>query len=188
VPAIQERPYPLKGALDIAATCAACAALAPVGAGIALATWLEDGGPPLYFQRRIGAGRRPFTVVKFRSMAGARVTRVGAVLRRTGLDELPQFINVVRGEMSLVGPRPLTQADVQRLGWDDPAYDWRFAVRPGITGLAQLLAGGGARRSRRFDRLYLARQSLPLDVALIAVSFAANLLGKRRARRLLRPG
>jgi undecaprenyl phosphate N,N'-diacetylbacillosamine 1-phosphate transferase len=179
-------PYPGKGALDLLALSAACVALAPLAAAIALATWAEDGGPPLFFQTRIGRDRRPFTVVKFRSMSQERVTRVGKVLRRTGLDELPQFINVARGEMSLVGPRPLTRQDLCRLGWDTPGYDWRFAAKPGITGLSQLLAGGGARFSRRLDRLYLKRQSLTLDVSLIAFSFAANLFGKRRIRTWVR--
>ena len=178
--------YPGKRTLDLVAACAACVTLAPFVVGIAIATWAEDGGAPLFLQTRVGCGRRPFTVVKFRTMAQQRVTRVGAVLRRTGLDELPQFINVWRGEMSMVGPRPLTPADVVRLGWHGKAHDWRFAVPPGVTGIAQLLAGRGARTSLRLDRLYLQRQSLGLDVQLITLSFAANLLGKRRIRRWLR--
>jgi lipopolysaccharide/colanic/teichoic acid biosynthesis glycosyltransferase len=183
---VSARPYSGKGALDLLALSAACLALAPLAAGIALATWAEDGGPPFFLQTRLGRDRRPFTVVKFRSMSQERVTRVGTLLRRTGLDELPQFINVARGEMSLVGPRPLTRQDVARLGWDTSGYDWRFAAKPGITGLSQLLAGRGARFSRRLDRLYLKRQSLTLDVSLIAFSFAANVLGKRRIRKWLR--
>ena len=86
----------------------------------------------------------------------------------------------------MVGPRPLAPQDVERLGWTDPSFDWRFNARPGITGLSQLLAGRGVRSSRRLDRLYLKRQSLPLDVRLITFSLAANLLGKRRVGRWLR--
>jgi lipopolysaccharide/colanic/teichoic acid biosynthesis glycosyltransferase len=183
---LNRQPYLGKGALDLLALSAACAALAPLAAGIALATWLEDGGTPFFLQTRIGRARKPFTVVKFRSMSQQRVTRVGELLRRTGLDELPQFINVARGEMSLVGPRPLTAQDIERLGWGSSAYDWRFSAKPGITGLSQLLAGRGPRFSRRLERLYLRRQSLGLDVSLIAFSFAANLLGKRRIRHWLR--
>jgi lipopolysaccharide/colanic/teichoic acid biosynthesis glycosyltransferase len=181
-----QQPYPGKAALDLVAVSAACVALAPLAAGIAIATWVEDGGSPFFFQTRIGLDRKPFTVVKFRSMSHMRVTRVGKILRRTGLDELPQFINVVRGEMSLVGPRPLTRQDVERLGWTAPSYDWRFTAKPGITGLSQLLSGNGARSSRRLDRLYLKRQSLTLDASLIAVSVAVNVLGKHRVRRWLR--
>ena len=178
-------PYPGKAALDLLAVSAACVTLGPLLAGIAIATWAEDGGPPFFFQSRIGRGRRPFTVIKFRTMSQQRVTRVGQVLRRTGLDELPQLLNVARGEMSMVGPRPLAPQDVERLGWTDPSFDWRFNARPGITGLSQLLAGRGVRSSRRLDRLYLKRQSLPLDVRLITFSLAANLLGKRRIGRWL---
>jgi lipopolysaccharide/colanic/teichoic acid biosynthesis glycosyltransferase len=180
--------YPGKRALDLLAAAGACAAFAPLAASVTVATWLEDGGPPLYRQRRVGRERRPFTVLKFRSMQGADVTRVGRWLRRTGLDEVPQFVNVVRGDMSLVGPRPLTESDVKRLGWDDKQLDWRFEVKPGITGLSQLLAGRGSRASRRLDRLYLKRQSLSLDLQLIAVSFAVNIIGKPTVRRWLRRG
>lgn len=178
--------YPGKRTLDLLAAAGACAALAPLAASAALAAWLEDGGSPLFLQRRVGQERRAFTVLKLRTMQGAQVTRVGRWLRRTGLDELPQLINVARGEMSMVGPRPLTQEDIIRLGWADRSLDWRFTGRPGITGLSQLLAGGGARATRRLDRLYLRRQSLGLDLQLIAVSFAVNLVGKPAVRRWLR--
>lgn len=178
--------YPGKRVLDLVAAAGACAAFAPVAASIAVATWLEDGGSPLFLQRRVGQERRSFTLLKLRSMRGADVTRVGRWLRRTGLDELPQLINVARGEMSMVGPRPLTEQDIVRLGWADPSFDWRFTARPGITGLSQLLAGRGERASRRLDRLYLRRQSLSLDLKLIAVSFAVNLIGKPTVRRWLR--
>jgi undecaprenyl phosphate N,N'-diacetylbacillosamine 1-phosphate transferase len=114
------------------------------------------------------------------------VTRVGRWLRRTGIDELPQFVNVLRGEMSVVGPRPLTQQDVERLGWHEPPHDWRFSMSPGITGLSQLMAGPASRSTRRLDRLYLERQSLLLDLRLIALTFAVNLAGKRNVRRWLK--
>lgn len=178
--------YSGKRALDLFAAAGACAAFAPLAASVIVVTWLEDGGPPFFQQKRVGLHRQPFTLLKFRSMRGVDVTRVGRWLRRTGLDELPQFVNVWRGEMSLVGPRPLTEEDVRRLGWDGAQLDWRFEVRPGITGLSQLLAGRGARASRRLDALYLRRQSLGLDLRLIAVSFAVNLIGKPRVRRWLR--
>src|SRR6187455_2049147 len=90
---------------------------APVCLLIAIAIVLEDGRPVLFRQERLGERRRRFTILKFRSMRNGRVTRVGRFLRGTGLDELPQFVNVLRGEMSAVGPRPLIEADVLRLGW-----------------------------------------------------------------------
>ena len=115
------RRYLGKRALDLAVAGTACVMFAPLIAGVALAVCLEDGGSPFFAQARVGRGRRPFTILKIRSMRERRVTRVGAWLRRTGIDELPQFVNVWRGEMSVVGPRPLTGDDVARLGWSDPA-------------------------------------------------------------------
>jgi lipopolysaccharide/colanic/teichoic acid biosynthesis glycosyltransferase len=179
-------PYRGKRALDLLAAGTACALFAPLTTLIAVATLLEDGGPVLFFQARLGRRRTDFEIVKFRSMRGHQVTRVGQWLRRTGLDELPQLVNVWRGEMSAVGPRPLTSQDLQRLGWTGADLDWRFAAKPGITGLSQLLAGRGARATRRLDRLYLKRQSAWLDAQLLAWSFAVNVFGKGRIRRILR--
>jgi undecaprenyl phosphate N,N'-diacetylbacillosamine 1-phosphate transferase len=178
--------YRGKRALDVLAAGAACAVFAPAVAALTLVKWWEDGGTPLFLQTRVGRRRRPFTILKIRSMRAQRVTHLGQWLRRTGIDEWPQFINVCRGEMSVVGPRPLTGADVRRLGWTDARTDWRFAARPGITGLSQLFGGRSARASLRLDRLYLEKQSLSLDVQIIGLSFAANLLGKRTLRRLVR--
>jgi lipopolysaccharide/colanic/teichoic acid biosynthesis glycosyltransferase len=178
--------YCSKRTLDVLAAGTACVVFGPAAIAVTMATWLEDGAPPLFFQPRVGQQRLPFTIVKFRSMRNRQVSHVGRWLRRTGIDELPQFLNVCRGEMSVVGPRPLTADDVFRLGWSGMAVDWRFAAKPGITGLSQLLAGRGARASLRLDRLYLRRQSLSLDLQLIARSFALNILGKRPVRRLLR--
>jgi undecaprenyl phosphate N,N'-diacetylbacillosamine 1-phosphate transferase len=173
-----------KRALDVMAAAAACAVFTPAAAMVTLATWLEDGGSPLFLQTRVGRGREPFTIFKFRSMRAQTVTHVGQWLRRTGIDEWAQFLNVCRGEMSVVGPRPLTVDDLRRLGWTDDRTDWRFATKPGITGLSQLFGGRSARASLRLDRLYLRRQSLSLDLQLIALSFAANVVGKRTIRRL----
>jgi lipopolysaccharide/colanic/teichoic acid biosynthesis glycosyltransferase len=178
--------YAGKRALDLLVAGTACAAFAPLVAGVAVVTWLEDNGSPLFEQSRVGRQRHPFTILKLRSMQEQRVTRVGRWLRQTGIDELPQFVNVLRGEMSVVGPRPLTQLDVERLGWHQSTEDWRFAVNPGITGLSQLLAGPASRSTRRLDRLYLQKQSLLLDLRLIALSFAVNLAGKRTVRRWLK--
>jgi lipopolysaccharide/colanic/teichoic acid biosynthesis glycosyltransferase len=180
--------YTGKRAFDLAVAGSACIVFGPVFAALAVVGVLEDGGPALFIQRRVGSARRPFQVFKFRSMRDGEITRVGQWVRRTGLDELPQFLNVCRGEMSVVGPRPLTPEDIQRLGWNDPSFDWRFAPKPGITGLSQLLAGQGVRASRRLDRLYLRRQSPLLDLQLVALSFAVNLIGKRRVRQMMRMG
>jgi len=182
----RDESYCGKRTLDVLAAGTACAMFAPAAVAVAVATWLDDRGPPLFLQTRVGRGREPFTIFKFRSMRDSQVSRVGGWLRRTGVDELPQFLNVCRGDMSVVGPRPLTGDDLRRLGWTDARTDWRFATKPGITGLSQLFGGRGARASLRLDRLYLRRQSLSLDVQLIALSFAANVVGKRTLRRLVR--
>jgi lipopolysaccharide/colanic/teichoic acid biosynthesis glycosyltransferase len=174
-----------KRLFDLVGAAGGLLAFSPVMAVIAVAIVLEDGWPVLFRQERLGRGRRPFTILKFRSMRDGRITRVGRMLRATGLDELPQFINILRGDMSAVGPRPLAEADVMRLGWMAPRYDFRWRVLPGLTGLAQVTAARSGRLSLGLDRRYVARQSLSLDVRLVAVSFAINALGKRRVRRLL---
>ncbi|GAB3933589.1 hypothetical protein GCM10027614_04820 [Micromonospora vulcania] len=150
-------------------------------------------GPPFYLQQRVGAGGRLFRVVKFRTMQvgaesvtgpvlaqpdDARVTRVGRWLRRSRLDELPQLWNVVRGEMSLVGPRPERPefiADFQRL----PHYDLRHLIRPGLTGIAQLTGGYAAtvEDKLRCDLLYLNCRSMRVDLALLLLTVVELLRG-----------
>jgi lipopolysaccharide/colanic/teichoic acid biosynthesis glycosyltransferase len=111
---------------------------------------------------------------------------VGRWLRATGLDETAQLLNVLLGDMSMVGPRPLTRRDVDRLGWTQKEHDARWDVDPGITGLAQLFGGRAARASLRFDKLYAAKRSAWLDTQLIAASFVVNVAGKRRTKGWLR--
>ena len=172
--------------LDLALSGLALAGFSPVLAAASTAIFLEDGGPILFRQPRIGRARAPFEIWKLRTMRDGRITRVGRYLRATGLDEVPQFIQVLRGHMAIVGPRPLTADDISRLHLDDAKTDWRFTHPPGITGLAQLFAGSGRSHSRRLDRLQIARKSLRLDLEIIAASFAVNVAGKRRVRTWLR--
>jgi lipopolysaccharide/colanic/teichoic acid biosynthesis glycosyltransferase len=126
--------YPGKRTLDILVSGAARLALASVMAGVTVATWLEDRGSPLSRQTRVGSHRRPFTIIKFRSMRKQRVTHTGQWLRQTGIDELPQFLNVLRGERSVVGPRPLTGPDIDRPGCGDSGHDWRFGPTQALPG------------------------------------------------------
>ena len=175
----------LKRPFDVIGAVGGLVFFAPVMAAIAAAILIADGRPLLFRQPRLGRGRRPFTILKFRTMRDENVTAIGRLLRATGLDELPQLVNVFRGELSAVGPRPLMEADVQRLGWTDPACDFRWSVSPGLTGLAQVMGTRSARHALRLDRCYIARQSLRLDVRLVAWSFAINVLGKARVRRLI---
>jgi len=145
---------------------------------------LEDGGPVFFRQVRLGKDKKPFTIIKFRSMHDGKVTRVGRWIRSTGLDEVMQFINVLKGEMSMVGPRPLTDEDVMRLGWNNSQV-MRFQSRPGITGLSQLYAGKGARVSAFLDQRYNESNSFTLDLTIIGLSLLVNLLGKRRVKNML---
>ena len=109
-----------------------------------------------------------------------RVTRVGRVLRATALDELPQLLNIFKGDMSFVGPRPERPELVERFQREVPDYDQRFAVRPGLTGPAQIYGqyGSHPRDKLRYDLLYIKNQSLWLDLKLIALSFWITLRGK----------
>lgn len=136
-----------KRAMDVVASAAALVALAPVVAVLALAVKLDSPGPVLFRQERVGRGRRPFTILKFRTMRtgttgplvtaarDARVTRLGRILRRTKLDELPQLWNVLKGDMSLVGPRPEVERYVSLY---PEAYERILKVRPGLTDFAAL--------------------------------------------------
>lgn len=173
-------------AFDIGFALLGCQVFAPfflVAAGL---IQLDDGGPVFFRQDRVGRGRKPFAILKFRTMRNGKVTRVGKWLRATGLDETAQFLNVLRGDMSMVGPRPLTQADVERLGWTLKEHDGRWEVNPGITGLAQLFGSRTARGALRLDKLYAAKRSAWLDTQIIAASFVVNLAGKQRTRGWLR--
>jgi undecaprenyl phosphate N,N'-diacetylbacillosamine 1-phosphate transferase len=171
---------------DVAGALAGLMVFAPAMAAIAVAISIDDGRPVFFRQERIGYRRRPFEILKFRSMRDGRVTRVGRLLRATGLDELPQFVNILLGHMSAVGPRPLTADDIARLGWGGAQFDFRWACRPGLTGLAQLVGARADERSLTLDRIHCGGWSLSLDCQLIAWSFAVNVFGKTRIRRWLR--
>jgi lipopolysaccharide/colanic/teichoic acid biosynthesis glycosyltransferase len=170
---------------DVVGAAGGLLVFSPIMAVLATAILVEDGRPVLFRQVRLGRARRPFTIIKFRTMTDGRMTRVGRVLRATGLDELPQFVNILRGDMSAVGPRPLADADVQRLGWTVPRFDFRWWVRPGLTGLAQVMGAASGRHSASLDRFYVGYGKLSLDVRLVALSFAINALGKARIREWL---
>ncbi len=175
-----------KRVLDLLIGGLAAIVLSPVLAVAAIAIKLGDGGPVLFRQRRIGAGGREFEIVKLRTMRvdagnGAaawshdgddRVTRVGRILRRTHLDEVPQLWNVLRDEMSLVGPRPEQPAIVSDLEWQIPFYDRRELVKPGITGWAQIRCGyAGSEEGTAWklchDLYYLKHRSAALDAMIL---------------------
>lgn len=177
-----------KRVMDVGLSLVALGVFAPVSVVCAALIRIDDGGPVLFVQERVGRGRRTFRIFKLRTMRDGEVTRVGRWLRATGLDETGQFVNVLLGDMSIVGPRPLTAADIARLGWDRPEHDGRFRVRPGITGLVQVLGTTRARRSSALDALYARTRTDGLDLGLIGVSFAMNVVGKARVRETLAHG
>jgi lipopolysaccharide/colanic/teichoic acid biosynthesis glycosyltransferase len=173
-------------AFDLACAAAATVCFAPLVGAFAIAIRAEDGGPSFFRQERVGRDRRSFTVLKLRTMRDGEVTRIGRWLRESGIDEMPQFLNVLSGDMRMVGPRPLTPGDLERLGWTSREFDERFSVPPGITGLAQLLGGRTAEESWRLDRRYLETRGVGLDAAIVVLSFAVNVAGKKRVREIMR--
>jgi lipopolysaccharide/colanic/teichoic acid biosynthesis glycosyltransferase len=177
---------PARRAFDVAGALAGLAVFAPVMAAIAAAVLIDDGGPVLFRQERLGYRRRPFQILKFRTMRGGRITRAGRLLRATGLDEVPQLVNVLRGDMSAAGPRPITADDVARFGWGGAEYDFRWSCRPGLTGLAQLLGARADCEALALDRVHTEAWNVWLDCRLIAWSFAVNAFGKARTRQWLR--
>ncbi|ACM21989.1 glycosyltransferase [Geotalea daltonii FRC-32] len=175
---------PIKRIFDMVAASIGLVVFLPVFFVVTLLILLEDGGPVLFVQERLGKEMRMFRIYKFRSMREGRVTRVGGWIRATGLDELLQFFNVLGGSMSMVGPRPMTMEDVTRLDWQDPALG-RWRCKPGMTGLAQLFAGKGRSVSRFFDDRYAGSYSLFLDSRIVFLSFMVNCFGKGPVKRVL---
>lgn len=185
-----------KRLFDLAVTLLALPLLLPLAALVALAVYLDGGRPVLFWQERVGKGGEPFKMVKFRSMrqdseaSGAmfaaqgdlRITRVGAFLRKFRLDELPQFYNVLRGEMSIIGPRPEQRVFVTRFSEEIPLYNIRHHVRPGITGWAQVMQGYAAgedetREKIRCDFYYIKNFSVGLDVQIVMKTVQTVLSG-----------
>lgn len=176
----------MKRAIDVALSLLALVLLSPVLAAAALAVALESGLPILFRQTRLGLGGREFPMYKFRSMVrdaaavgpyytasdDPRITPVGRFLRRTSIDELPQLLNVLAGDMSLVGPRPDVPA--QRSLYSDADWAQRCSVRPGITGLAQALLRSEATESQRLalDLRYAREHDLWLDLRIIGWTLA----------------
>jgi len=177
----------------------------PIWLAVALAIKLEDAGPVLHSEERWGRGGLIFRVHKFRTTAVGqnssypleadlghrRFTRVGKFLRARGIDELPQLLNILKGEMSFVGPRPLAVEDVtvelKREYTTDPrmaGFQERLTVRPGLTGLAQVYGSRylSHRHKFRYDLLYVRNQSFLLDLRLLALSLWVSVRGKWEAK------
>ncbi len=172
----------VKRAIDVVGAAAGLALAAPILALAACAIKLEDNGPVFFRQLRLGRGEEPFEVLKLRTMTvdaekirsdgvveegDPRITRVGALLRRTAVDELPQLWNVLRGEMSLVGPRPVPLPHLERY---DERQRRRLEVRPGLTGWAQIHGRASLPWPERIelDVWYVEHRSLRVDASILA--------------------
>jgi sugar transferase (PEP-CTERM system associated) len=176
-----------KRLFDIVTSAALLVLTAPVLLITALAIKLDSPGPVFYRQERVGLGGRSFWCIKLRSMRtdaekdgvarwaqknDSRITRVGAFIRKTRIDELPQLISVLRGEMSMVGPRPERPSFVEELRQVIPYYDLRHSIKPGLTGWAQVRYSYGAsledaRRKHQFDLYYVKNNSIWLDIIVL---------------------
>lgn len=186
-----------KRALDLLLAVASLPITGPLMAGAALAIWVESRGPLLFWQERVGRGGETFQMAKFRSMHVGhegehravfaeedddRVTTVGQVLRTLRIDELPQIWNVLKGEMSLIGPRPEQVGLANHFGDALRLYQRRHRVRPGITGWAQVLQGYAAdvdetRRKLEYDLYYVRHRSLFLDLLVVYLTVKTLLTG-----------
>jgi lipopolysaccharide/colanic/teichoic acid biosynthesis glycosyltransferase len=189
-----------KRAVDICVAAVGLAVLSPLMTALAALIKLESRGPALYRQRRLGLGCRPFQMLKFRSMVDQaeqetgpvwaqdddpRCTPLGRILRPLHLDELPQLVNVLRGEMSLIGPRPERPELSEDLLQTMPAYRGRLTVKPGITGWAQVNQGydremDDVRRKLEYDLFYVKRGGLLFDAAILLRTVDAVIFGKPR--------
>jgi len=187
----------LKRVTDILITLLLLPFILVVSALVALAIKVDSPGPILFSQNRIGYKNKPFLMFKFRSMHSApqhtdpefapqadqRITRIGRILRRNRLDEVPQFWNVLKGEMSIVGPRPEQSQFVNRFSKTIPFYDLRHTVRPGITGWAQVMAGYASnedqtRTKLEYDFFYIKHLNIWVDILVLIRTFKTVLLGR----------
>jgi len=190
--------FVVKRIVDFILSCVCMIALSPVMALIALAIKLDSPGPVFYRQERVGKNGRTFTLLKFRSMrdgaeketgpvwAGEndeRMTWVGKIIRKVRLDEIPQMINVLRGEMSFVGPRPERDHFIEYLKDKIPFYAKRLSVKPGITGWAQIEYPYGASKEDaleklKYDLYYMKNMSPFLDLVIIFRTLKIVLFGR----------
>lgn len=184
-----------KRAADFVLALVLLVLLSPVLLIAGIAVMLDDGLPVLFRQERVGQGLMSFEVLKLRTMRrdaekhsgpvlaeedDPRITRVGGVLRTYRIDELPQLVNILRGDMSFVGPRPERPFFVDQHIADIPGYRERFAVKPGVTGLAQVSGGyaTNAERKLKYDLIYMYHQDFAMDVRIMAETLRVVLSGR----------
>ena len=186
----------IKRLIDIVGSIVALILFSPIMLVVAILVKKSSPGPIFFAQERIGLGNKPFKMYKFRSMGvqdpkkeakewttknDARVTPVGRIIRKTSLDELPQFWHVLKGDMSLIGPRPERPLFVEKFKEEIPRYMIKHQVRPGITGWAQVngFRGDTSIRSRiEHDLYYIENWSLWLDIKILFLTFFKGFVNK----------
>ncbi len=181
-----------KRIIDIVLSFLGLLVSSPIFLGVFIAIKIEDGGPIFFVQKRVGFKRKIFCLYKFRTMRedvkdttiltsenDKRVTRVGAILRRWKIDEIPQLFNILKGDMSLVGPRPEQPPLVEKFMREIPFYEERFLLRPGLTGLAQVYGRYDSSPSHklRYDIAYIYNYSLFLDIKIIILTIRVVFTG-----------
>jgi lipopolysaccharide/colanic/teichoic acid biosynthesis glycosyltransferase len=189
----------VKRVIDIFLTMLLAPLAAPLVLICTVAIKLDSPGPVFFIQERLGLNGVPFKLIKLRTMVDnaesqipqwcrdndPRITRVGRILRKFRLDEVPQLLNVLKNDMSLVGPRPIRQHFTDLLAKEIPGYHLRLLAKPGLTGLAQVYAGHANTleshaRMLRYDLSYLIHQSIALDVVILFKTIRTVVLGRGR--------
>jgi len=154
---------------------------------ITLVLTLTFQGSPLFFlQERIGIKKATFKIYKLRTMHDGKITPWGKFLRNTGLDEFPQLLNIIKGDMNFIGPRPLTGYDIKRLVWDTDYHLKRWDVKPGITGLSQLSPICHKKASWFYDSYYSINKSVFLDISIGIQTLLVLIIGKNALKKLKR--
>jgi exopolysaccharide biosynthesis polyprenyl glycosylphosphotransferase len=184
-----------KRVIDVLVALVALVVTSPILLAAAIAVAVDDGFPVLFSQERVGRGMRPFRMHKLRTMVkdaeeacgpvlaeenDTRITAVGGFLRKFRIDELPQLVNILKGEMSFVGPRPERPYFVEQYIADTPGYRERFNVKPGVTGLAQVSGGYATtpERKLKYDLIYMYHQTLAMDAQIVAETLRVVLTGR----------
>jgi len=185
----------IKRLLDIGISLFGLILTLPIMLIVAITIKIETPGPIIFKQSRLGLAGEEFTIYKFRSMIenaeaktgpvwaqknDPRITKVGHFIRKKRIDELPQLVNVLKGEMSLVGPRPEREIFIKKFSNEHPSFKNRLLIKPGITGLAQVTGGYELtpRQKARLDLFYIQKQGLILDIKILLKTILVVILGK----------
>jgi len=139
----------------------------------------------LFYQNRIGLNQKPFTITKIRTMQHQKITFLGRILRKTGIDEIPQLINIIKGDINFIGPRPLTQFDIDRLEWNTNFHKQRWSIKPGLTGLGQLSPICHKKMTLFWDNYYVKHQCFSLNLKIITLTCFTLFLGKNNVKKII---